>query len=862
MKMRTKQYLAALCLPLAFAACSDEEFVTDTPSLGNRGTVNVTINAEKPWFDGINTRMTIDGNKFMWEKDKDMIGAARVDHSAMGTVEDKVDVNYAFTAQSNGAVSAFNGKSPIAKGLYLFYYSYADHLEYAKMDLSVPVQEYNVEAATAGNGKNALQQAVGYMKMISPIVDLSDNGVKYEDAQNYDLNLSFVNLYTVVKVDISAANIKEGTTPKIQKVTLNASGSGFVKEAFANMKNIAGISNANVVAPDADTKQIGDADMAEAIAAIEELVDGASNSTVATIYEQSGVTTANGAAELNIKGDLALSEAENTVLYILAPKGKYNDGLTLEVTTSEGTYTRTISKPATGDLVLGNAIQPIAAELDFNANVALPKKFSIATATDWNNAIDFINNHAKSYIAAKDIVFDLTADVTVASLPDFEVNVTGAHTLTLSGNNTIEENKVTSSSATLAVAAGATLTLDVEDCNFVAILNNGTLNVNASQGKKITNYGTMNVVGDATLSAGLENGKAAVAGTSEAVEGAINVAEGKTLTIATAAMNNAAGTITVDGTLTNNVTSDNTAKIIIGKEGKLNGSAAIKNAKGIIENSGTLAVVVTNENGTVIAKDGGKGNSTSAINKGIVIVENVTTFANLSGGNAYLFGSVGEAPSVATEVANEAEYTTANASTAITNIILTTQNSWTIASEPTYATTLTLKGVELVLGAGLTDKSIVVDGGTSSIIEKDGSEKTIATADLTVNEGATLNVGNNITFNEAKDNNSQDATILGTLNVAAGAKLYFGTANVGSADVFSARLTVKGNVTTGPVDAGIFGVYVANNKAKFKNWGIIVSETGETAGADNAGQISTSQYQSDAATARGLGIGADIVFGH
>lgn len=74
MKMRTKQYLAALCLPLAFAACSDEEFVTDTPSLGNRGTVNVTINAEKPGFDGINTRMTIDGNKFMWEKDKDMIG--------------------------------------------------------------------------------------------------------------------------------------------------------------------------------------------------------------------------------------------------------------------------------------------------------------------------------------------------------------------------------------------------------------------------------------------------------------------------------------------------------------------------------------------------------------------------------------------------------------------------------------------------------------------------------------------------------------------------------------------------------------------------------------------------------------------
>lgn len=852
MKMRTKQYLAALCLPLAFAACSDEEFVTDTPSLGNRGTVNVTINAEKPWFDGINTRMTIDGNTFMWEKNKDMIGAARVDHTTMSTVEDKVDVNYAFTAQSNGAVSAFNGKSPIAKGLYLFYYSYADHLEYAKMDLSVPVQEYNVEAATAENGKNALQQAVGYMKMISPIVDLSDNGVKYEDAQNYDLNLSFVNLYTVVKVDISAANIKEGTTPKIQKVTLNASGSGFVKEAFANMKNIAGISNANVVAPDANTKQIGDADMAEAIAAIEELVDGASNSTVATIYEQSGVTTANGAAELNIKGDLALSEAENTVLYILAPKGKYNDGLTLEVTTSEGTYTRTISKPATGNLVLGNAIQTIAADLDFNANVALPKKFSIATATDWNNAIDFINNHAKSYIAAKDIVFDLTADVTVASLPDFEVNVTGAHTLTLSGNNTIKENKVTSSSATLAVAAGATLTLDVEDCDFVAILNNGTLNVNASQGKKITNYGTMNVVGDATLSAGLDNGKANAPRTSEAVEGAINVAEGKTLTISTVAMDNIAGTITVNGTLTNSVASGtiNTAKIIIGAKGTLGGTTnAIINANGIIENSGTLAVEVTNDKGTVIAKNGGKGDNTSAINKGIVIVENVTTFATLQGtANKYVFGATSEAPSVATEVANDEEYTTANNASAITNIILTTQKSWTIdgSNTPANATTLTLKGVELVLGVGLTGKSIVVDGGTSSIIAKDESEKIIATADLTVNEGATLNVGNYITFNATSGNN-QNATILGNLNVAAGAKLYFKTASVGSDDVSGARLTVEGNVDSPAVDAGDFGV-VENG---FKNWGAIVSK----AGASEAGKISVSANQSDSATASGKGIG-------
>lgn len=852
MKMRTKQYLAALCLPLAFAACSDEEFVTDTPSLGNRGTVNVTINAEKPWFDGINTRMTIDGNKFMWEKDKDMIGAALVDGGSAtpGNIIDEVYTNYAFTAQSNGAVSAFNGKSPIAKGHYLFYYSYADHLGREKMDLSVPVQEYNVEAATAENGKNALQQAVGYMKMISPIVDLSDNGVKYEDAQNYDLNLSFVNLYTVVKVNISAANIKEGTTPKIQKVTLNASGNGFVKTATANMQAISA-SKANVVAPEAETKQINGEEMASAIDAIEELVGGASDGTVATIYGD----VENGPAELNIKGDLALSETEKTELYILVPKGKYNNGLTLEITTSEGTYKREITKPQAGDLVLGNAIQPIAAELDFAQNVSIPTKFSIASEADWTNAVNFIESHASSYVSIKP-EFTLTADVTIGSLPKFAIDLKGAKTLTLSNDFTINEdnqNKIATSIETkLGIAAGATLTLDVDCTNFVDILNNGTLNVNADQSKKITNYGTMNVVGDATLSAGLDNGKAAVAGTSEAVEGAINVAEGKTLTIATAAMNNAAGTITVDGTLTNSVAnSTNTAKIIIGEKGTLGGTTnAIINAKGIIENSGTLAVVVTNENGTVIAKDGGKGDNASAINKGIVIVENVTTFATLQQGasNKYVFGSAGNAPSVATEVANSTEYDAANSATAITNIILTTQRSWTIngSNTPANATTLTLKGVELVLESGLTGKSIVVDGnGTSSITA--ASAQTITTADLTVNEGATLNVGNYITFNATSGNN-QNATILGNLNVAAGAKLYFKTASVGSDDVSGARLTVEGNVDSpAPVGAGDFGV-VENG---FENWGAIVSK----AGVSEAGKISVSVNQSDSATASGKGIG-------
>lgn len=57
--------------------------------------------------------------------------------------------------------------------------------------------------------------------------------------------------------------------------------------------------------------------------------------------DQTGVSAEekSGPVTLSIDGDLSLSTTEPTVLYLLAPKGTYNGGLTLTVETSEGTYT-------------------------------------------------------------------------------------------------------------------------------------------------------------------------------------------------------------------------------------------------------------------------------------------------------------------------------------------------------------------------------------------------------------------------------------------------------------------------------------------------------------------------------------------
>lgn len=869
--MRTKQYLAALCLPLAFAACSDEEYVTDSPLLGSRGTINVTLNATKPGFDDVNTRIVMDGDNFKWEKDVDMIGAAMVDHATAGTVDNDIRVNYPFTAQSSAATSAFNSKSAISGGLYLFYYSYADHLTKGGLDMSVPAQKYDVALASAKDGKDAKQQAVGYMKMISPIVDLS-KGVKYEDAQDYNLNLSFVNLYTMAKVIISSKNIKEGTTPKLKKVTLNASaGQGFVKTATADMGKIADKTsgNANVVTLDETTQQIKD--MEQAIEAIEKLVGGAADNNPSTIYASSGRTQ--GAAELSIEGDLALSESAETEVYILVPKGKYNQGLILTVETTEGVYTKTISKPKTGDLILANQIQQMSADLDFSKDVEAPKNFSIGSTDDWNNAIEFINTHTGSYLGALP-TFNLTKDVTIASLPTYAVKVKAdaAKTLTFTEDFTLAKGGKMldadgGSSVTLCVASGATLTLN--DASGFAIQNNGTLNVNATQTKKITNLGTMNVGGEAAVSlpAGLDNGKEAVVGppAAAAIEGIINIPEGKSLTITTVALENKVGTITVDGTLTISYASTNSDKIIVDAKGTLTGAQSITN-NGTIENSGklTISAAMANEHGTfVIKKDSKGGNSSGAINKGTVIVE--TGVKLPEAGDAYAFGASADAPVVSTEVTNAEEYAAVKDVATITNIILSKQAEWTIGGSglaAPSATSLTLKGVKLIVGAEMTDKNIIVEGGASTITAASALSIKGNVA-LTVKQGAALTVEKNVTFNEAKNNIAEGAkaTILGTLKVEAGAVLYFNTATVGSEDVADATLTVAGNITTGgTVAGGVFGVYLNSDATKFKNWGTISSLTGEGDGADNAGKISAAQPQSETAVAKGLGSNATVAF--
>ena len=840
LKMRTKLYLSALCLPLAFAACTNDEFenlANNTPIKGE--TVNVVLSAARPQL-GADTKMTIDSeNQFVWEAQKDLLGAA-----LQSTGTSNVTA-FPFKADESARVSTFTGTSALPVGSYLFTYPYVDVLDQKVMPLNLPEQTYD-----PADTKTAIQQAVNYMKMISPMVSLA--GVAYADVEEYNLNLQFANLYTLVRVNISAANIPAGVEPTVTKVTLNTTnGGGFVSKASADLTKIA---EAGMLELGKDGK-LNQEELTAAVAELEELI--ASGDIYGNAKKEGdgsvvdGTSIVRGASVLKVEDGCKLSATAETSLYILAPKGEYTD-LTLTVETSEGTYERKMSF-TTEPLALENQIQPISADLDFaqqNGNVVLPASISVASTEDWNDAVNFVLAHATAYLN-KTVEFNLTKDIAVDNLPNFNVNITGGKTLTLNKDYTITSNNVGNVSAsmvTLGVGANATLTIDAlvpgspdPTFPFAGVKNEGTLVVNVDMPAAITNLGTMNLSKDVELKGGVTNGQIAVPATgTPKVAGTINILDGET-TISTKALSNLVGDVKIakGATLTISFVSEN--KGTITNEGDLEGTGAITN-KGVIDNFGTLACAITNTDGQVIAEKGGLSNNTSTITGGELLVMDVTDFAAIKAAEAYKVG--GSDGIVSTEINNAKEYTTAIRVTAINNVILN-GGEWTVKDAtgadntkdikvPTTieGVNITLKAAALVVNNVTSWKANITAGSGVCSISTD-EVSIIIPGSVTVNEGATLNVTNAVSVNTGTTSGvgAYEATINGTLNVNAGAAMYFNEATVGQKGALNVAGSANNNVA-----AGIFGT-----NTSFVNSGVVSSlqhTVTDTSATKEAGKVS------------------------
>ena len=124
--MKTKHLLKAMALPLIFAACSQEEIVTDSPVLGERKVAGeVALNVSE-----LDSRMAIMGGKYTWETG-DKFGACLMDELLGYDTDndwfndfklvDYIQTNYPFTRLENGVWKA---EAVMSEGNYFFYFPY------------------------------------------------------------------------------------------------------------------------------------------------------------------------------------------------------------------------------------------------------------------------------------------------------------------------------------------------------------------------------------------------------------------------------------------------------------------------------------------------------------------------------------------------------------------------------------------------------------------------------------------------------------------------------------------------------------------------------------------------------------------
>ncbi len=716
MNMKTKNVLFALCLPIAFTACQNEEFVKDySQELKNRGEIDVILSASYPKVgNSVDTRMSAEesGNSlsFLWEQTTDKLGAAMMDEENAGTVNGAaIYNNYPFIAQSSGATSTFASPSSITKGIYLFYNSYKDVLDREALSLSLQTQEYDPTSA-----KTPAQQMAKYMNMVAPMVNLNE-GIKLADAAAFNLPLEFVNLYTPVKVPVQFKNAPEGT--KLTKITING-GSDFVLGGKLNPKVLAGELNANVLTV---TDGIIDATkMAKAKETIETIVQA--GSAAAGIYTTTNEDLVKGAAELSIKGGMALENDKAQNFWILIPRGKYTT-LKINAETTNGNMTeKIINVPASTDPEAKNP-QDFTSEtrvlstieLNFNAggNVEQPYEFTINSTTDWNNYIQYVKDHLESYIG-RDIIFNIGAgkSVYVTSLPTFGFTLAGGDSDSKLILGKEDKTAVTAqldlsgitmgSNVNFVVGEGAVVTLSkVQKSGTVASLtNNGTLTVGAIDNiTALTNNKTLNFKSSAALT---------VPNVENVGEATIKVQSETTFTVFT---NEAKANITVDKDAILSLPGSANAGTIVNK-GTLSNVTGFTN-NGTIDNYGTLKVAdVFTNNGKIIAQKDSESNNTKITNdNGTVEVINPVTYAALTGGKEY------------------------NVSSGTTTAIVTNRGDYLAAS-----------GMSITLGGS--EWSLITDAGSSAATSRELAASEIV-ADLNLqadlNVKATTEV-NTITF--------------------------------------------------------------------------------------------------------------------
>lgn len=475
--MKTKHLIwAALALPAIFAACSNEEFMTETnnPAVNSEVIEGIKFTVTKG--GGVDTRLNANG----WE-DGDIVGLAY-----RGNDEDeKVYANHALKYDKAG--NFFASSSLIYVGEHFAYFPFdEEHLS---------IEPLSVELATVQEvGKeNDLIWKDGFS--ISAKDELTkENGSGYGKNAEFELervtntlrlNVKAGNVGNITPADIKLKSVKvevgDSKKPFVQSVAVAPSKlPDAVHEAFKALSGTA-----------------TDAEIAEAKA--KDKAATKEKMALSEIYGESDKAlayTAGEALETTIKGDVSINTAYgvNMLTFPTVDKTAAKGDITVTIVTNYGTVAiKTVDDAPTGETADAKAIR-------LANNEAIVKL--VALLSDAGHTVGG-KTYKLSEVNASPLALSFTADMGLSTLTEITIandadvaealkiatNVKGVNTFKITGDASIDLTNLPANVVTINVADTKTLTVSGEvkhDINF-----DGDGSVKVAAGAELTINGTI-----------------------------------------------------------------------------------------------------------------------------------------------------------------------------------------------------------------------------------------------------------------------------------------------------------------------------------------------------------------------------------
>lgn len=222
--MRTKYILGALCLPGIFAACTNEDFLTENENqFAGKETVKMVLSANYGAEGQADTKMVNQNGTFLWDN-TDELGATLLAASGNTIYSNNKFVNTLTEPQQTGVDFTTNATTVV--GNYLFYYPYS-----TKMTTNLDGVQYSLKEPQVYDPTGEEMMKNNFM--IAPKV-----GVDGSEPGTLTLPITMRSIYGYGLLNLAIAQDNPNYTELyVQKVIIEYT-SNVYKDGYINMTNV------------------------------------------------------------------------------------------------------------------------------------------------------------------------------------------------------------------------------------------------------------------------------------------------------------------------------------------------------------------------------------------------------------------------------------------------------------------------------------------------------------------------------------------------------------------------------------------------------------------------------------------------